>query len=268
MRLEDHTRLFVFQEKPFVFPTPAAVGRFHDADAANGCRGDAFGEAERPVLVDVAFARSRVVGQGFGVVFVVVHGVQGAARGVAGVLIHGFKPDGPMQAGLSFWRIFRHCRRYVRGSGIAERLVGVAAAGELEFAGFAPHGVFAVFAGENAEGVAHPGFGHVAVHEVVEAEGVGLDKAEFGLPGSGGRAFRRAGGLAGGEQKKGQEGEKRFVIHRIQFLNGWGDSVFYLRSNSDISNIASTNLSISTSVVAIPGVTLIPLIFSLSAVAT
>lgn len=100
---EDHARLFVLPEKSFIFPAPAAVGRFHNADTAHGGRCDAA-----LVPIDVTFARNGIVRQCFRVVFVVVNGVKGPTGGVACALVHGFEPYGAVQTGCAIGGVFGH----------------------------------------------------------------------------------------------------------------------------------------------------------------
>jgi len=78
----------------------------------------------------------------------------------------------------------------------------MATAGEFEFLGEAPNRIFTVFAGENAERIAHLGLGHVTVHKVVETKGIGFREREARHTETcrcGSLVFRLIGGLAAGD---------------------------------------------------------------------
>ncbi len=176
MRFQNHPWLFVLQKKAPVFPAPATVHRFHDANSAYSSGSDPLGETQRPVLVNISFSGSRVPGQCFRIVFIVINSIERPAAFVGHILIHRFKPDRPMESGA----IGRHGRCYVRSGRIAESLVGIFSTGKFQIAGVTPDGILAIFARENPESITYPGSSHIAVHKIIESERISLYEPEGG----------------------------------------------------------------------------------------
>jgi hypothetical protein len=77
-----------------------------------------------------------------------------------------------MEAGLADGRIFGKARGDVFRGWSTEDYIRIGARSKFQIGSIAPDGILPVFSWKNSQRVSDPGFGHVAIHKIIEGEGI------------------------------------------------------------------------------------------------